>query len=57
MLSREEFIKEIEKAADDYARGCVMDADEHEDAVDAIASDFIEGAMKAYELLRGRTGI
>lgn len=56
-MNYEEFVEAIEKAADDYAKGCVMDADEHEDAVDAIASDFIEGAMKAYELLHGRTSI
>lgn len=35
------------------AKSCVCDADEHDDAVEAIATDYIEGAMRAFEILNG----
>lgn len=34
-------------------KSCVCDADEHDDAVEAIAADYIEGAMRAFEILNG----
>lgn len=48
-MNYEEFVETIEK----YAKSCVCDADEHDDAVEAIAADYIEGAMRAFEILNG----
>ena len=51
-MNYEEFVETIEKDAEQYAKSCVCDADEH-DAVEAIAADYIEGAMRAFEILNG----
>lgn len=40
-MNYEEFVETIEKD------------DEHDDAVEAIAADYIEGAMRAFEILNG----
>ena len=48
-MNYEEFVETIEKDAE----SCVCDADEHDDAVEAIAADYIEGAMRAFEILNG----
>lgn len=40
-MNYEEFVETIEKDA------------EHDDAVEAIAADYIEGAMRAFEILNG----
>lgn len=52
-MNYEEFVKTIEKDAEQYAKSCVCDADEHDDAVEVIAADYIEGAMRAFEILNG----
>lgn len=52
-MNYEEFVEIIEKDAEQYAESCVCDADEHDDAVEAIAADYIEGAMRAFEILNG----
>lgn len=44
-MNYEEFVETIEKDAEQYAKSCVCDADEHDDAV--------EGAMRAFEILNG----
>lgn len=53
IMNYEEFVETIEKDAEQYAKSCVCDADEHDDAVEAIAADYIEGAMRAFEILNG----
>ena len=52
-MNYEEFVEAIEKNDEQYAKSCVCDADEHDDAVEAIAADYIEGAMRAFEILNG----
>lgn len=52
-MNYEEFVETIEKDAEQYAKSRVYDADEHDDAVEAIAADYIEGAMRAFEILNG----
>lgn len=47
-MNYEEFVETIEKDAEQYAKSCVCD-----DAVEAIAADYIEGAMRAFEILNG----
>lgn len=47
-MNYEEFVETIEKDAEQYAKSCVCDADEHDDA-----ADYIEGAMRAFEILNG----
>lgn len=42
---------EIQTLNNAYAKSCVCD--EHDDAVEAIAADYIEGAMRAFEILNG----
>lgn len=48
-MNYEEFVETIEKDAEQYAKSCVCD----DDAVEAIATDYIEGAMRAFEILNG----
>lgn len=45
-MNYEEFVETIEKDAEQYAKSCVCDAD-------AVATDYIEGAMRAFEILNG----
>ena len=45
-MNYEEFVETIEKDAEQYAKSCVCD--EHDDA-----ADYIEGAMRAFEILNG----
>lgn len=35
-MNYEEFVETIEKDAEQYAKSCVCDADEHDDAVEAL---------------------
>lgn len=44
-MNYEEFVETIEKDAEQYAKSCVCDAVE--------AADYIEGAMRAFEILNG----
>lgn len=46
-MNYEEFVETIEKDAEQYAKSCVCDE------VEAIAADYIEGAMRAFEILNG----
>lgn len=50
-MTREEFEKLIEKEALNYLKETLLDYEEHEDAAEAILTDYTEGAIKAYELL------
>ena len=50
-MTKEEFDQIILNEAETYAREIVIDAEEHDDAVEAIMSDFIEGAETAWQLL------
>ena len=50
-MTREEFESVIEKEAIAYLKETLVDYEEHEDAAEAILTDFTEGAMKAYEIL------
>ena len=50
-MTREEFENIIEEEAIAYLKETLVDYEEHEDAAEAILTDFTEGAMKAYEIL------
>ena len=50
-ISEEEFESIIEKEAISYLKETLVDYENHEDAAEAILTDFTEGAMKAYEIL------
>lgn len=50
-MTREEFESIIENEAIAYLKETLLDYEEHEDAAEAILTDYTEGAMKAYELL------
>lgn len=50
-MTREEFESIIEKEAIAYLKETVVNYEEHEDAAEAVLTDFTEGAMKAYEIL------
>jgi hypothetical protein len=50
-MTREEFENAIEKEAIAYLKETLLDYEEHEDAAEAILTDYTEGAMKAYEIL------
>ena len=51
MITREEYESLIEKEAISYLKETLVDYENHEDAAEAILTDFTEGAMKAYEIL------
>ena len=50
-MTREEFERIIENEAIAYLKETVVNYEEHEDAAEAVLTDYTEGAMKAYELL------
>ena len=50
-MTQEEFESLIEKEAIAYLKETLVDYENHEDAAEAILTDFTEGAMKAYEIL------
>ena len=50
-MTQEEFESFIEKEAIAYLKETLVDYENHEDAAEAILTDFTEGAMKAYEIL------
>lgn len=50
-MTREEFESVIEEEAISYLKETLLDYEDHEDAAEAILTDFTEGAMKAYEIL------
>ena len=50
-MTREEFESVIEKEAIAYLKETVVNYEEHEDAAEAVLTDYTEGAMKAYEIL------
>lgn len=51
MITLKEFQDLMFNAADEYAEDCVFNPEDHPDAVEAIATDFEEGANWAYQLL------
>ena len=51
MITQKEFESIIEKEASSYLKETLVDYENHEDAAEAILTDFTEGAMKAYEIL------
>lgn len=51
MISREEFEKLIKQEAINYLKETLLDYEEHEDAAEAILTDYTEGAFRAYEIL------
>lgn len=50
-MTKEEFESIIEKEAIAYLKETLVDYENHEDATEAILTDFTKGAMKAYEIL------
>lgn len=48
-MNKKEFTEITYIKAQDYAESCVYEPEKHRDAVAAIASDYIEGAMEAYK--------
>lgn len=54
MITLKEFQDLVFDAADKYAEDCVFNPEDHQDAVEAIATDFVEGANWAYQLLTSK---
>lgn len=53
-MTKEEFLDIIEARAAGYAEGSVYEPEEHEDAVETIIYDYVEGARAAYTILTGK---
>lgn len=51
-METEEFLNLAGNAALEYANKCIIDPEEHQDSVDAVATDFEEGAIWAYSILK-----
>lgn len=52
MIEREQFIKKFESFAQEYAHEIICDEEEHYDAIKAVMTDFLEGAITAYDYLK-----
>ena len=52
-MTKEEFGRLMTENDVEYATKSVIDPEDHDDAVEAIIADYIEGGLKAYELLTG----
>lgn len=50
-MTLDEFINTMESQGMEYAKKSVLDPDDHMDAVQAIADDYLEGAIDAWYLL------
>ena len=47
-----EFVNTMESQGMEYARKSVLDPDNHMEVVQAIADDYLEGAIDAWNLLK-----
>ena len=50
-MNKTEFFDLMEQKANNYAYSIVVNADEHEDAVECIIADYMEGVSDAYKIL------
>lgn len=52
MISKESFLKKIRVLGKQYANNTILDSENHQDAANAVISDYLQGAEDAYDTFR-----
>lgn len=52
MISKESFIEKLRVLGKQYASKTILDPENHQDAVESIISDYLQGAEDSYDTLR-----
>lgn len=52
MISKESFIKKLRVLGEQYANKTILDTENHQDAVNAVISDYLQGAEDSYDTFR-----
>ena len=52
MISKESFIKKLRVLGKQYANKTILDSKDHQDAVNDIISDYLQGAEDSYDIFR-----
>ena len=52
MISKESFIKKLRVLGKQYANKTILDSKDHQDAVEAVVSDYLQGASDSYATFR-----
>lgn len=52
MINKEAFLKKVRVLGKQYANKTILDSESHPDAVEAVISDYLQGAEDSYDILR-----
>lgn len=52
MISKESFLKKLKVLGKQYANMAIIDTENHQDAVNAVISDYLQGAEDSYNTFR-----
>lgn len=52
MISKESFLKKIRVLGKQYANNTILDSENHQDAVNAVISDYLQGVEDSYDTFR-----
>lgn len=52
MISKESFIEKLRILGKQYANKTILDPENHQDAVESIISDYLQGAEDSYDIFR-----
>ena len=52
MISKESFLKKLRVLGKQYANKTILDSKDHQDAVEAVVSDYLQGAEDSYNTFR-----
>lgn len=52
MISKESFLKKLKVLGKQYANKTILDSKDHQDAVNAVISDYLQGAEDSYDTFR-----
>lgn len=52
MINKESFLKKVRVLGKQYANNTILDSKSHQDAVEAVISDYLQGAEDSYDTFR-----
>lgn len=52
MINKETFLKKVRVLGKQYANKTILDSESHPDAVEAVISDYLQGAEDSYDIFR-----
>ena len=52
MISKESFLKKLRVLGKQYANKTILDSKDHQDAVNAVISDYLKGVEDSYDIFR-----